>query len=182
MNNATMEFEEISQVAVVVKDLEKTIERYWKILGIGPWKIYNFAPPRLKEMTVHAKPIPYSMMVAETYVGRVILEIIEPIDGPSIYKEFLEEKGEGLHHIACYRVPDVKKTLDAFKEVGIGILQSGKFDDDEFYYMDTEKIFGVILEIVKEGTIPPTPDATTHRSTFGPNNLFSIFHCICEQG
>jgi len=159
MGNAKIRFEEISQVALVVEDLKKTIERYWKILGIGPWKIYNCAPPRLKEMIVYGKPTPYSMMFAETHLGQVILEVIEPTEGPSIYKEFLEERGEGLHHIACYKVPDVEKTLDNFRKMKIGVLQSGKFYDDEFYYLDTEKIFGVILEIVKEGKIPPIPDA-----------------------
>jgi len=153
-----IKFPEISQVAVVVKDLKKTIENYWQILGIGPWEIYTFAPPELKEMTIRGKPVDYSMRIAETTVGNVIIEVIEPLEGPSIYKEFLEERGEGPHHIACYKVEDIRKTLNVFKKMGINVLQSGKFDDVEFYYLDTEKIFGVILEIVKEGRIRP-PDS-----------------------
>jgi len=158
MSKEKIKFAEISQVAVVVEDLKKTIENYWQILGIGPWKIYTFAPPELKEMTIRGKPVDYSMKFAETTVGNVIIEVIEPMEGPSIYKEFLEEKGGGPHHIACYKVEDVQKTLNAFKEMGIDVLQSGKFHDVEFYYLDTEKVFGAILEVVKEGRIRP-PDA-----------------------
>jgi len=30
---------------VVVTDLQRSMEAYWKLLGIGPWKIYTYAPP-----------------------------------------------------------------------------------------------------------------------------------------
>ena len=39
------------------------------------------------------------MKLALTWVGDTMWEVIEPVDGPSIYKEFLEEHGEGLHHV-----------------------------------------------------------------------------------
>lgn len=153
-----VEFPEISQVAVVVRDMKKTIENYWKMLGLGPWSIYTFAPPALTEMMVRGKPTNYSMRLAETTVGGVIIEVLEPLDGPSIYKEFLEQKGGGPHHVACYKVPDVREALTNFKKMGIDVLQSGKFDEVEFYYLDTEKTLGIVTEIVKDGKIRP-PEA-----------------------
>jgi 4-hydroxyphenylpyruvate dioxygenase-like putative hemolysin len=153
-----VKFPEISQVAVVVRDMKSTIENYWKMLGLGPWSIYTFAPPALTEMTVHGKPTSYSMRLAETTVGGVIIEVLEPLEGPSIYKEFLEQKGGGPHHIACYKVPDVREALTNFRKMGIEVLQSGKFDEVEFYYLDTEKPLGMVTEIVKDGKIRP-PEA-----------------------
>jgi hypothetical protein len=153
-----VKFTEISQVAVVVRDMKNTIENYWKMLGLGPWSIYTFAPPALTEMTVHGKPTSYSMRLAETTVGGVIIEVLEPLEGPSIYKEFLEQKGGGAHHVACYKVPDVREALTNFKKMGIEVLQSGKFDEVEFYYLDTEKTLGIVTEIVKDGKIRP-PEA-----------------------
>ena len=158
MPDLKVNFPEISQVAVVVRDMMKTIENYWRILGLGPWSIYTFAPPALKEMTLRGKPTSYSMRLAETTVGGIIVEVVEPLEGPSIYKEFLEQKGGGPHHIACYKVPDVKEALSRFRKMGIAILQSGKFDEVEFYYLDTEKALGTITEIVKDGKIRP-PDS-----------------------
>lgn len=158
MSLPKVKFTEISQVAVVVKDLKKTIENYWRMLGLGPWSIYTFAPPDLKEMMLHGKPTSYSMRFAETTVGSVIIEVIEPLEGPSIYRQFLEQKGGGPHHIACYKMPDVQEALTNFKKMGIEILQSGKFDEVEFYYLDTERTLGVITEIVKDGKIRP-PEA-----------------------
>lgn len=153
-----VKFNEISQVAVVVKDLNRTIQNYWKMLGLGPWSIYTFAPPALTEMVIRGKPVEYSMKLAETTVGGVIIEVVEPLKGPSIYREFLEEKGSGPHHIACYKLPNVKEALTIFEKMGIAVLQSGKFDEVEFYYLDTQKTLGVITEIVKGGRIRP-PEA-----------------------
>lgn len=158
MSVSKVKFTEISQVAVVVKDLKTTIENYWKMLGLGPWSIYTFAPPAMTEMIIRGKPTEYSMTFAETTVGGVIIEVVEPLEGPSIYREFLEQKGGGPHHIACYKVPDVREALGNFKKMGVDVLQSGKFDEVEFYYLDTEKTLGVITEIVKDGKIRP-PEA-----------------------
>jgi len=150
---------EISQVAVVVKDLRKAMENYWKTLGIGPWNIYTFEPPALREPMIRGKPIHYSMRLALAQVGSVQLELIEPLEGPSIYKEFLANKGEGLHHIQS-KVEDVGDQLAAFKELGIDVLMSGKFGEGEFYYMDTEPVLGIIYEIVRRRGKREPPEAT----------------------
>jgi len=148
---------EISQVAVVVKDLQKAMENYWKTLGIGPWSVYTFAPPTLREPRVRGKPVHYSMRLALTKVGSVELELIEPLEGPSIYKEFLAKKGQGLHHLG-FVVDDLDGALAAFRNMGIDILMSGKWGDvSEYYYMDTEPILGIIYEIIrrKRARLPP---------------------------
>jgi hypothetical protein len=150
---------EISQIAVVVRDLKKALENYWNTLGIGPWNIYTFAPPALTEPMIRGKPVPYSMRLALAEVGPLQYELIEPLEGPSIYKEFLASKGEGLHHFqsTSYEVSDM---LAEFKKLGIDVLMSGKFGGGEFYYMDTEPILGTIYEIVKKRrTEMPSPEA-----------------------
>ncbi len=149
---------EIAQVALVVHDLERAMETYWKVLGIGPWSIYTYAPPALRETMVRGKPVQYSMRLAIAHVGALQVELIQPLEGPSIYKEFLAEQGEGLHHVQS-RVDDIAKTLAAFGRKGIGVLMSGKFGEGEYYYMDTERLFGFPYEVVKRRT-RPAPDAT----------------------
>ncbi len=94
-----MEALAMTQVAIVAKDLRKTIETYHRMLGWGPWNVYVLKPPRLHHTIVRGKSLHYTMQIAETHVGPIGFEIIEPLEGPSIYKEFLEQKGEGLHHV-----------------------------------------------------------------------------------
>jgi hypothetical protein len=152
---------DVSQVGIVVKDLRKAVKSFWETLGIGPWYIYTYAPPLLREPMVRGKPVAYSMKVAFANAGSVMMELIEPLRGPSIYKEFVAEKGEGLHHVHS-RHENVRAVLQAFQEMGIAVLMSGKYGTGEFYYLDTEPVLGIIYEIVKKKPVISrvAPEAT----------------------
>lgn len=152
---------QVLQVGVVVKDLQKAMERYWNIFGIGPWHVYTFQPPAVTNMTLRGKPVVYTMKLAVTQIGNIQWELIEPLTGPSVYKEFLEQRGEGVHHIAC-DVRDYDQAVAAMAKHGIGILMSGSTPADSYAYMDTEEALGTVLEIYKRTAdfeMPP-PEAT----------------------
>ncbi len=46
----------INQVCLVVKDVQKTVEAYWNILGIGPWDVYSWEVPLLYDYKYQGKP------------------------------------------------------------------------------------------------------------------------------
>lgn len=54
----------ISQVAFVVEDLEAGMRRFGSLLGIEPWLLYRYEPPRLTETTYRGERSDYSMRVA----------------------------------------------------------------------------------------------------------------------
>ena len=149
---------DVLQVGLVVRDLQKSMATYWSLLGIGPWKIYTYAPPALRETTVRGTHTAYSMRIAHAQAGPTQLEMIEPLDGPSIYKEHLAAKGEGLHHIQSRVESNIHEVLTAFASRGIGVLMGGKFGEGEFYYVDTEPTLGVIYEIFQRKS-RPAPEA-----------------------
>lgn len=157
---------EIYQIGIVVKDVATAVERYWKTLGIGPWHIYRIEPPILEEVTIRGTPVMIAMRVALAQSGPVQLELIEPLEGPSIYQEFLTERGEGLHHIQS-RVEDPDALLAAFTEMGINILMSAKVGDNVFYYMDSEPRLGIIYEFGKR-TGPPTTSLYQREGVYPP--------------
>jgi methylmalonyl-CoA/ethylmalonyl-CoA epimerase len=78
---------------------------------------------------------------------------MQPLTGYSIYDEHLERNGEGLHHIKLY-YKDCKKAVADFTGPGYPVIQSGRFDEDEHYYLDTEKDYGYIIELGNAGRIP----------------------------
>ncbi|MFQ6076175.1 MAG: VOC family protein [Candidatus Bathyarchaeia archaeon] len=151
---------EIGQIGIVVKDIQKSMAQYWNLLGIGPWRVYTLAPPDLTDTTVHGKPTPYAMRIAIAMIGSLMVELIQPLWGESTYQEFLEERGEGLHHIASYRVEDVEGAIEVLERKGIGVLQSGRWHGAYFAYMDTEEALGVIVELVRRTGERPPPEAT----------------------
>ena len=142
---------EIHQIGIVVRDLQKTVDNYWATLGIGPWQIVKMEPPILTDVTLREKPIEASMLAAIAQSGSIQLEVIQPLEGPSIWKEFLEERGEGLHHIQPF-AQDPKVVLAALKAMGVDVLMSGRIGDNIFYYMDTEPLLGIILEFIDAGS------------------------------
>ena len=147
---------DVLQAGIVVKDLQKSMETYWRLLGVGPWKIYDYAPPML-QATVRGQKAICSWRIAHAQAGPLQLELIQPLEGPSIFAEQLQAKGEGLHHIQS-RVENIEEVLAAFAKLGIGVLMGGRFGEGEFYFLDTESSLGVVYEIFRRKS-RPAPDA-----------------------
>lgn len=142
-------FNKLLQVAVVVSNLEDAMKKYWEEYGIGPWAIYTFDPSTVNHMVIRDESTEYAMRLALTTIGDVGWELIEPLDDKSIYAEFLRNHGEGLHHVA-FDVDDYDKTLAAFRDKGIGVLQGGTFSGMTYTYLDTTDTLSTIVEIYSQ--------------------------------
>ncbi len=93
----------ITQIAVVVRDIEAALKTYTETLGWGPWSVFDYKPPLLHDTRVKGEPAEYRMIGAEASVDGLGFELIQPVSGPSIYQEFLDAHGEGVQHIACMK-------------------------------------------------------------------------------
>jgi methylmalonyl-CoA/ethylmalonyl-CoA epimerase len=135
----------VSQIGIVVKDIVQTIDYYQNILGLGP-----FVTPDIvyEEKHYYGKPTDFDFKMAFGSLGPVEMEIIQPISGPTIYHDFLEKKGEGLHHLG-FDVEDIESKLKLCRELGIAIIQGGRGTTSHFEYLDTEAISGVIFELIQ---------------------------------
>lgn len=145
--NLDVEVPEISQVAFVVEDIEDGMDRFGGVLGVGPWQIYHFEPPTLHDTTFRGEERDYSMTLALADVGETMIELIEPLEGESLYTEHLEEHGEGLHHVACFAFDDPESVVEAFEAAGMPVVQSGVYDETPYWYFDAEdEMNGVVFE------------------------------------
>lgn len=139
----------ISQIAIVVKDIKAAMEAYHTALGWGPWNVYEHKPPMLHDTELHGEPQAYTMIGAETHVGPIVVELLQPVEGPSIYKEWLETKGEGLHHIAvmAHSREESDERKAHFAALGAKVMMGGRIGESiEYYYLDTEPMLKVIME------------------------------------
>ena len=152
----------ITQIAIVVKDLRKTMEMYHRLMGWGPWSVYEYKPPSLHHTTLRGKAVDYTMVGAEVHCDPIDFEILQPLEGQSIYREFLDRRGEGLHHVAVVnRAEDVKKALADFEKQGVEVLMSGRLGKDiEFYYLDTDPMLKMVAETVSGHSISTRPSYT----------------------
>lgn len=139
----------ISQIACVVHDLDAAMERYHRLLGWGPWSVYEHVAPSLHDTHYRGRQVAYSMLGAEVQAGPVQFELLQPLDGPSIYRDWLDEHGEGLHHVAVMRHTQAESDAlkASFAGQGIEPLMGGRIGETiEFYYLDTEPLLKVIIE------------------------------------
>src|SRR5438128_5084709 len=139
----------ISQIAIVVRDIDEALEKYHRALGGGHWNVYEHKPPALHHTFLHGKPTHFTMIGAETHVGPIVVELLQPDEGPSIYKEWLDAHGEGLHHIAVMRPTPTESdaTQQHFSDLGPKILMEGRIGENiRYYYLDTEPMHKVILQ------------------------------------
>ncbi len=141
-------FKQINQVGLVVKDLQKSMEHYWNDFGIGPWEVFTFEHPLVQNMTIKGEPAQYRMKLALARMGKVTIELIQPLEGDTTYKEFLEKKGEGIHHLGIF-VENMDEEIARLKEQGIGVIQSGRYPGGGYAYMDTEDQLGTIFELIQ---------------------------------
>ncbi|HEU5373715.1 MAG TPA: VOC family protein [Gaiellaceae bacterium] len=152
---------QISQIAVVCHDLQKTMAQYTKLLGWGPWNVYRHEPPRLHGTELRGQPTEYTMLGAETHVGDMGFELLQPLEGSSIYRDWLEAHGEGLHHVAVmlHDFDESTALKQKFAEIGATVLMGGRIGETiEFYYLDTEPSLKIILESGSGHAIDLVPD------------------------
>ena len=143
---------DVAQICILVPDIEKAVEIWWKRFGIGPWHLYTYGKPLVKRMTRHGKPCEYKMKIALSYIGKMRIELIEPLEGDTVYKEFIEDHGYGVHHLGVL-TDDMKGSLKNAESARIAMIMDGAGygpdDDGHYAYLDTEKLIGTTIEFIE---------------------------------
>ena len=63
-------FTDTIQIALVVRDIEKTMRTYVHDYGIGPWDVYEFNPGTVRDMHEDGKPVERTWRLALAQVGQ----------------------------------------------------------------------------------------------------------------
>ena len=147
-----IELGSVVQVGIVVRDAQAAAKAWTERFALEPAQVVDWPPAGIDldaQSTFRGRPGNFRMRLAFIETGAVQIEFIEPLEGDNIYSEFLEEKGEGLHHL-LFRVAD--PTVVA-QDLGVDVLQSGGSTLDPgavWAYLDTEELLGAIIELKTE--------------------------------
>ena len=141
----------IAQVALVVEDLDRTVENYWNYFGIGPWHFYTYCRPLVKDMSYYGEAADYKMRIALSHIGPTRIELIEVVEGETVYQDHIEKHGYGVQHFG-FLVDDINEAIVKAKGEGIRVLVDGSGfgpdGDGHYAYLDTEELLGVTLELI----------------------------------
>jgi 4-hydroxyphenylpyruvate dioxygenase-like putative hemolysin len=149
-------FNNVIQIGIVVSDLDRTIEAYRNLLQLKAWNFNHVDTATGKGTNFHNKgnPIQARAKIAWVNLGSVELELIEPRDQDSPYAEFLEENGQGVHHIML-GTSSFKAAKEHMSDKNIDVIGGGEFQDTQFQMFDTAELLGFICEVAQGGPLVP---------------------------
>ena len=139
----------LHHVGVIVRDLDKAVEAF-QLLGVGTippeWKVDNRIFPDLK---AYGKPVDASFYLRERdfSIGSLEVHLLQQGEGESTQKDFLDERGEGIEHIA-FAVDDFDKEVAKLVEKGFPVDLGGSGPDVKWAHFDTRKVCNVVIELV----------------------------------
>jgi catechol 2,3-dioxygenase-like lactoylglutathione lyase family enzyme len=136
----------ICQVALVVHDIEKTAKSFCEVFGLPMPKIFQIPPAEEAHTKFRGKPTKTRAKLAVFDLGSLVLELTEPDDEPSSWKEFLDTKGEGVHHIG-FMVDDLPATLEFLARKGIPERHSGDYPGGRYVFVESAQKLGVLLNV-----------------------------------
>lgn len=140
---------QMMQVGIIVKDIDKSA-RHWATF-LGEEKVPDIilaAESKLNPTEYQGKPTDASAKLAFFQLDNITVELIEPVGGPSTWQEFLDTRGEGIHHIA-FNIKGMKTYIKSFGESGIPMVQHGGWNTGEYSYMDGSENLALIIELLE---------------------------------
>lgn len=103
----------IDHLGIAVRSIEETLKYYENALGLHCEKIEEVASQKVR--------------TAFLAVGEVHIELLEPTSPDSTIAKFLEDRGEGIHHIA-FATTDIAGQLGKAKEAGVRLIHEVPFE------------------------------------------------------
>ena len=142
----------ITQIAWVTDDIEATERLLSEQFGVAAWTRLPGIVFDAEHTTLRGEPVELSLHVSLGYAGDLQLELIQPVSGPGIHREFLHAHGPGLHHV-CFEVDDLAAACVAAEAAGLPVLMRGSMMDGEieFAYVDGSAGGAPYVELARIG-------------------------------
>lgn len=129
----------VAQVGLIVKDIEETKRKWAAFLGVEVPPTQPIGDYAVTQTRFQGEPAPeaYCWMAFFDVGPGLQLELIQPNDQPSTWRNFLLEKGEGIHHVA-FQVRDSAAVVANAEANGLKQVQRGVYGDGsgEYNYLE----------------------------------------------
>lgn len=137
------------QIALVVADMERALDAWCEVLGVERPPVRVSAPEPNPNETYRGTVASYGLKFAviECPERGFVLEIHEPDEHPSTFREFLDAHGDGVHHIG-FEVGEARDAMVAeLEQEGYELRTVGMYEGGSWTIVDTEKRLGVNLNV-----------------------------------
>ena len=136
------------QVGIIVNDIEKAAADYAAFFGVEKPEAQLTDGYDKSEAQYKGKPSDARAKLAFFDFGSLQVELIEPDDHPSTWREYLEENGEGIHHIA-FSIKGMKEKVNVLGEKGFQLDQKGEYPGGRYAYINTRDTLKTMIELLE---------------------------------
>lgn len=148
MNNDILGNRTITQIGLLVHDIEATSQAYAQFFGVEKPAWFWTDPVDKAQTEYNGESSVARAKLAFFDMGALQLELIEPDEHPSTWRDHLNAHGEGPHHIA-FVVEGMKEKIALMEQNGMPLVQKGEYTGGRYAYMDTFKQLKVMLELLE---------------------------------
>lgn len=148
MKSKVFENKIVTQVGIVVRDIEKTSQAFADAFGIEKPEWFWTDGYDKAQTEFRGKPSEAKSKLAFIHCGQVDIELIEPNEEDSTWKEFLDEKGEGIHHLA-FVVDGMKDHITRAEASGMSLVQKGEYEGGRYAYIDAVSSLKMVIELLE---------------------------------
>ena len=130
-----MDISHIEHIGIAVKSIEETKKYYEGVLGLKCYAIEEVADQKVR--------------TAFFKVGQTKIELLEPTAEDSTVAKFIENRGEGIHHIA-FCVNGIEKCLSEVELAGLRLIDKAPRKGAEglsIAFLHPKSTFGVLTEM-----------------------------------
>jgi 4-hydroxyphenylpyruvate dioxygenase-like putative hemolysin len=141
----------IVQIGIVVNDVKKYAKNYAAFFGVEIPKVIISETEDKAKTQYHGQPTMARVRQAFFHFENISIELLEPVGGPSTWREFLDNNGEGIHHIA-FEIKGMDERISEMQEKGIDLIQQGRWTDysgGRYAYFDSNAKLAMILELLE---------------------------------
>jgi 4-hydroxyphenylpyruvate dioxygenase-like putative hemolysin len=137
----------LCQIGIVVRNAGKAAAKFSAMTGVEIPAPILTDPYEKSHTRFRGKPSGAGAKLIIFNLGQVSVEFVEPLAGPSTWSEFLERRGEGVHHIA-FQVENASRAAEGLASIGGQEVQRGDYTGGNYVYVDAERAIGTIIELL----------------------------------
>jgi hypothetical protein len=122
----------LTHLGIVVKDVVQASQTLSALLGIDSWR-FEEATFKKEDLIVGE---PFELKLAFGNLKDIGLELLQPITRGSIWDQFIETAGGGVHHL-CFDVFDWHKMVSDYNSKGADMIVGGVYKGKRWCYFQT---------------------------------------------
>ncbi len=138
----------VTQIGILVNDIDKVSQAYADFFGVPKPAAMLTGTLEETQATFNGQPCEARAKLAFFNMGSLQIELIEPDQEPSTWRNYLNEHGEGPHHIA-FMVEGMKEKITLLESKGFPLQQKGEYTGGRYAYIDTISELKVLVELLE---------------------------------